>query len=129
MFTYARNYRKYIKVATDYVVLSSAHGIDANITTEPVVLLAVSKDFLATFAHMRGYSGLNEFLGNYSAEDIRYLPREAEKEAALMYSYCEQSKTVYVPKRKPEGSVEALCLLQGDLLERDKVGIFAAAGM
>lgn len=125
MFNYARNYRDYIHVATEYSVLSSAHMAEPGSAPEPVILVAVAKKFLAAFALMRGYASLDDFMHRYKSEDVHILPEAAEKARALMYSYCEQTRALYVPKEPPEGAVEALCLLHGEMLERKRVGVFS----
>ena len=125
MFDYARNYREYIHVATEYSVLTSAPMAETEQETEPVLLVAVAKKFLADFALVRGYASLDDFLRSYKPEDVHTLPEAAEKARALMYSYCEQTQAIYVPKEHPEGSIEALCLLQGEMMERKQPGGFA----
>ena len=87
--------------------------IEANNRDEPpTCVICVTREFFEKYIEEDSeFSSIDEFMENYTYDNVEDLPWEAEKEHALLFTYCKELDMLYVPESGSEGVYAALSQL------------------
>lgn len=79
----------------------------------PTCVICVTREFFEKYIEEDSeFSSIDEFLENYTYDNVEDLPWEAEKEHALLFTYCKELDMLYVPEWSgSEGVYAALAKL------------------